>query len=311
LSAFSADLADDIRAYISHRSRAWRPEQQRQTTLNLLSHLTGTLRGLEVADIRAVTPALWLDYVETRLQSSIRPGTLNRELYDLQDFLRFQAELGRPICERMLAVEPLDTGDPLPRDVPVGQLRQLLHQIQQEIDTEVERQRQALMDRAWVLLMLHSGLRTGEIRHLRLDDLDLARKQARIEQGKGLQDRIVFLSREGVEALKAYLTIRGPAATDHLFIYRHRPLSSSYCRQRLHNYGQRSGLHITPHQLRYSCATLLLNAGAPTHSVTVQRILGHQNVETTLRYAQLYDGTVVNDYRRAMGEFEGNGKEQK
>jgi site-specific recombinase XerD len=85
---------------------------------------------LEVAEINAVTPALWLDYVETRLQAGIKPGTVNRELYDLQDFLRFQAELGRPICERMLGVEPLDTGDPLPRDVPVGQLRQLLHQIQ-------------------------------------------------------------------------------------------------------------------------------------------------------------------------------------
>jgi integrase len=209
----------------------------------------------------------------------------------------------------MLAVEPLDTGDPLPRDVPVSQLRQLLHHIQQEIDTGVERQRQALMDRAWVLLMLHSSLRTGEIRHLRLDDLDLARKQARIEQGKGLQDRIVFLSREGVEALEAYLAVRGPAATDHLFIYRHRPLSSSYCWQRLHTYGQRSGLHITPHQLRYSCATLLLNAGTPI--LTVQRILGHQNVETTLRYARLYDSTVVIDYRRAMVEIEKNGKTQK
>jgi len=64
----------------------------------------------------------------------------------------------------MLAVTPLHSGNPLPRDVPPGQLRQLLHQIQQDIDTEVERQRQALMDRAWVLLMLHSGLRIGEIR---------------------------------------------------------------------------------------------------------------------------------------------------
>jgi integrase len=167
--------------------------------------------------------------------------------------------------------------------VPVSQLRQLLHQIQQEFDTEVERQRQALMDRAWVLLMLHSGLRTGEIRHLRLDDLDLARKQVPIEQGKGLQDRVVFLSREAFEALQAYLEVRGPAATDHVFIYRHRSLNSGYCGARLRTYGHRCGLHITPHQLRYSCATMLLNAG--TSILTVQRILGHQSVETMLRYA--------------------------
>ena len=99
LSTFPADLAGDIQAYIDHRRRAWRPDQQRQATLNLLSHLTGTLRGLGVVEISAVTPVLWLNYVERRLQAGIRPGTLNRELYDLQDFLRFLAELGRPICE--------------------------------------------------------------------------------------------------------------------------------------------------------------------------------------------------------------------
>jgi integrase/recombinase XerD len=141
-----------------------------------------------------------------------------------------------------------------------------------------------------------------------MDDLDLGRKQARIEQGKELQDRIVFLSREGVEALQAYLAIRGPATTDHVFVYRHKSLSSSYCKARLRTYGQRCGLHITPHQLRYSCATLLLNAGA--HILTVQRIMGHQSVETTLRYARLFDSTVANDYRRAMVEIEGNGKAQ-
>jgi integrase len=68
------------------------------------------------------------------------------------------------------------------------------------------------------------------------------------------------------------------------------------------------GLHITPHQLRFSCATLLLNAGTPI--LIVQRILGHQYVETTLRYARLYDCTVVNDYRRAMGVVERNEKAQ-
>jgi hypothetical protein len=59
---------------------------------------------------------------------------------------------------------------------------------------------------------------------------------------------------------------------------------------------------VTPHQLRHSCATLLLNAGAPI--LTVQAILGHKHVDTTLRYARLYDATVSSDYYRAMGEVE-------
>jgi len=61
-------------------------------------------------------------------------------------------------------------------------------------------------------------------------------------------------------------------------------------------------VHITPHQLRHSCATLLLNAGAPV--LTVQALLGHEKVDTTLGYARLYDGTVAADYYRAMGQVE-------
>lgn len=61
-------------------------------------------------------------------------------------------------------------------------------------------------------------------------------------------------------------------------------------------------MHVTPHQLRFSCATLLLNAGAPVQAV--QAILGHTNVDTTLIYARLYDATIASDYYRAMGTVE-------
>jgi integrase len=101
--------------------------------------------------------------------------------------------------------------------------------------------------------MVHSSLRTCEIRRLRLSDLNLETRQVRIEQSKGLQDRIVFLSQTGIEALKAYLAIRDPAEMDHVFIYRHQPLKVGYCGRRLQLYGQQCGLHVTPHQLRFSC----------------------------------------------------------
>ena len=98
------------------------------------------------------------------------------------------------------------------------------------------------------------------------------------------------------------LDVRGPAPTDHVFTFRHRPLSASYCYGRLRTYGGRCGLHVTPHQLRHSAATLLLNAGAPI--LTVQAVLGHKHIDTTLGYARLYDGTVAADYYRAMDQVE-------
>ncbi|MBN1139991.1 MAG: site-specific integrase [Anaerolineae bacterium] len=103
-------------------------------------------------------------------------------------------------------------------------------------------------------------------------------------------------------AIEAYLGVHGPAVDDHLLLYRNEPLTVSYCACRLRTYAKRCGVRITPHQLRFSCATLLLNAGAPV--LTVQSILGHKFIDTTLGYARLYDGTVDADYYRAMAEIE-------
>jgi len=112
----------------------------------------------------------------------------------------------------------------------------------------------------------------------------------------------VCLSGAAVEALRAYLDVRGPAPTDHVFTFRHLPLTVSYCYARLRTYSRRCGLHVTPHQLRHTSATLLLNAGAPI--LTVQTTMGHKHIDTTLGYARLYDGTVAADYYRAMGQVE-------
>ena len=199
----------------------------------------------------------------------------------------------------MLCVDELDMGPRLPRDAPLEQLRRLLAEIEKEIAAPRARvHRMALMDRAWFLLMLHSGLRTTEVRHVQLADIDWENRRVRIEQSKGLKDRLVCLSDATLEALKAYREVRGPASTEHVFIYRHLPLRSKYCQIRLRTYGKRCGVVAPPRQLRHSCATLLLNASAPI--LTVQTILGHQRVDTTLGYAHLYDGTVAADYYRAM-----------
>jgi integrase len=152
--------------------------------------------------------------------------------------------------------------------------------------------------------MLHSGLRTIEIRHLRFADIQWQERRIRIEQSKGLKDRIVFLSEASIAALQSYLAVRGPAESlpEQVFVYRHQPFSKTYCMERLQTYGKRCGVRITPHQLRHSCATLLLNAGAPV--LTVQTILGHKRLDTTLGYARLYDGTVAADYYQAMLSIE-------
>lgn len=302
-------MAQDVRVYLAHCRRAWVPERQHERAIDLLSNLTRPLRWMAahvtLTSLADVTPDVWFDYLDARLRAGIGANTLNDELHTLQNWLRFLAEQGRPICQRLLRVPSLTESAPLPRDVPLEQLVRLQREIQAEAMSADEGvRRMGLMDHAWFLLMLHSGLRTNEVRRLHSSDLDLEARRVRIEQSKWLKDRIVYLISATVDALRAYLVVQGPSilAENHVFLYRHAPLSDTYCGERLRTYGKRCGVSITPHQLRHSCATFLLNAGASV--TTVQSILGHKYIDTTLGYARVYDGTVAADYYRAMAQVE-------
>lgn len=103
---------------------------------------------------------------------------------------------------------------------------------------------QALLDRAWYYLLAHGGLRLGELVDLHLSDCDLAQRRLRIREGKGDRDRIVYLSEPAVQALRAYLAVREPAASDHLLIQRGRPLGRAAVQYRLKRYGQAVGLPV-------------------------------------------------------------------
>lgn len=163
---------------------------------------------------------------------------------------------------------------------------------------DAEARHRSVLDCAWTLLMLHSGLRAGEVRRLKAADLDLKKRYVWIEQAKGLKDRRVRLTPATVRVLRVYLAGQPADSGESLFTYRGRPLSLSYCGARLKIYGKRCGVVVTPHQLRHSCATLLLNAGASV--LTVQATLGHRYLDTTLGYARLYERTVADDYCQAM-----------
>ncbi len=302
-------LCEHVREFVAHKQKGCRPEDQHRRKGETLSGICITLRWMAnhttLKLIGDITPQLWFDFLDARIEEGKHPNTINHQLFRLRAFLYFVDETGEPVCQRMLLVPPLKSGPRLPKDVPVSQLRRLLQEISQEISTShASRQRMGVLDRAWVYLMLHSGLRTCEVRRLRLGDIDWESHRIRIEQSKGLKDRLVYMNTATAEALQAWISERGDAdyLSNHVFLYRHQPLSRRYCHVRLRTYRKRCGIQITPHQLRHSCATLLLNAGAPV--ITVQALLGHEKVDTTLGYARLYDGTVASDYYRAMSQVE-------
>jgi site-specific recombinase XerD len=274
-------LAGLIRACCSHYPQAKDPIQQNRNRLSQLSRFfQWMLSNNPNFCLKSVAPKIWFSYVEIRLKGGIKPTSLNTTLRILQSFLKFVQDADHPINERMLEVRPLKTGDLLPRNITEAQLNEILKQANP-------------FDYAWILLMVYSGLRTCEIRNLRSQDVDLQRRMVQINESKGLRSRVVFLSVSTRNWLKQL-----PKTSEYVFTRNNQPLSNRYCQSRLKMLGRKCGLHVTPHQLRHTCAAMLLNAGMSIFGV--KAILGHKYVDTTLRYAKVHDSVVAKDYMQAM-----------
>jgi integrase/recombinase XerD len=309
LNGLPEEMCEHVRDFVAYRQRNWRMEDRYKRTLELLSQTCTTLRWMNSAaplkSITDITPQVWFTFLDEQMAKGYAPSSINCRLSHLQAFLRFLEESGVSICQRMLLVQPLKTGPRLPRDAPLSELRLILEENEREAQVEhAFIQRLGIMDRAWLHLMLYSGLRSCEVRRLRIEDVGFENKRIRIEQSKGLKDRMVYMNSATVTALQTWLDARKTLdpPSNHVFFHRRQPLTQRYAQIRLKRYGKRCGVVITPHQLRHSCATVLLNAGAP--ALSVQSLLGHERLDTTLGYARLYDGTLAADYYRAMSHVE-------
>jgi integrase/recombinase XerC len=161
----------------------------------------------------------------------------------------------------------------------------------------------ALRDVALLELLYGSGLRVGEAVGLTPDRLDLDRRRVLVT-GKGSKDREVPLSEPAVDALRGWLGDGRPVLVRDgersLFVNRRGgALGSRDVRRIVERYGARlmPGRHVTPHTLRHSFATHLLEGGADIRAV--QELLGHASVATTQRYTHVSRSRLVEAYDRA------------
>ncbi|HUI87942.1 MAG TPA: tyrosine-type recombinase/integrase [Anaerolineales bacterium] len=254
-------LQEDIRAFLQFCQHSWREEKRFERSGDTLFTLSRALRWMvdefQLQEIEGLTPKVWFAWMDHRFANGIGASSLNAELSVLKHFVYFLQDLGRPVCERFLLVDRLEENKTVPKDAPIEQLRLLQKAIQKQIVTgNAGKRRTGLMDLAWFLLMLHSGLRSGEIRLLKLSDIDWEAGRVRIEQSKDLKDRLVPMSEVTIRALHDYLEVRGPANAlpENVFIFRDAPLSKTYLFEKMKTYGRRSGVGtIAPHRLRQSC----------------------------------------------------------
>jgi integrase/recombinase XerD len=304
----AADLPDwltqQIRAHTLRRIPRWQPHRAKSqshnhfSTLCRIGHWLVTERNWQQLD--QLRRADLVAYVNARQQAGIKASSIAAQLTIFRTFWRDLLEQEKVTNGAVLQVKAPPTGDHLPRYLTPTQFQRL----EQVILTETQADRaQDRFNLTWFYLFAHAGLRLSEALNLRLTDCDLNGRRLRVQSGKGDRDRVIPMSDQLVTVLQNYLVVREAAATDHLLIYKGATVKGHLLPDRLQSFGRKADIEpMTPHRLRHTLATFLVNQGMPITSL--QKFLGHQDINKTLIYARVYDETVRNQFASAMAHIE-------
>lgn len=160
-----------------------------------------------------------------------------------------------------------------------------------------------LRDLTMLEFLYSSGVRRAELAGMKLTSVDFDRSVMTV-LGKGDKERTVPLGQPALECCLRYLPLRDSHLsekrkdTDYLFVNRDgEPLSVRSVNRIVHSYGIKAGLRVTPHMLRHSFATHLLDNGADIRAI--QEMLGHEALSTTQTYTHITAGRLKEAYKKA------------
>jgi len=238
-------------------------------------------RKAKVEDLRAELVRLFLaERVKERQRS-----TVARELTSIKSFWRFLAREGVRVEDGILHIPTPKVSQKLPQILSIEEVLELLRLP----DT---RNILGLRNKAILELLYSSGLRVSELVGLNLTDIKWDLSVVRV-RGKGGKERIVPIGGPALQTLRAYVERRHeiapcPADPEALFLnQRGGRLTVRSVARMIDRYIVRQSLRkgISPHSLRHTFATHLLDAGADLRAI--QEMLGHQSLSTTQRYTRV------------------------
>jgi integrase/recombinase XerC len=248
---------------------------------------------LDMARVDHLTVRSYLAHLSRRKMSR---ATVSRHLSTLRSFFKYLVREGAVEANPARTVATPKREKHLPTVMQPSDVATLLEQ--PDVSTTL-----GTRDRAWMELLYASGLRISELVGVDLDDLELRARLVKVH-GKGSKERIVPFGTKAETALRAWLAVRGELATDPdeqaVFVnYRGQRITTRSVRRLFDTYLKQASLRagISPHTMRHSFATHLLNAGADLRGI--QELLGHASLSTTQKYTHLNDWQLIAVYKKA------------
>ncbi|MFQ5428875.1 MAG: site-specific tyrosine recombinase/integron integrase [Phycisphaerae bacterium] len=222
-------------------------------------------------------------------------ATSARKLATLRSFYKFCLRRGYIQTNPVVTIRTPKQEKRLPKFLDIEQIQKLLR-------TPDESTLLGARDRAMLETLYSTGVRVSELVALDVSDLDVESHQLRV-RGKGRKERLSPIGPTAIAAIRRYIEMRSAdprsAAFDRnaMFVNKHgQRLSTRSVRRKLDKYLAAAGLDpsISPHTLRHTFATHMLNNGADLRSV--QELLGHQSLSTTQVYTHVTTAQLKKDY---------------
>ncbi len=225
--------------------------------------------------------------------------TIARKLATLRSFYKFLIKRNQVSSNPVTAVRTPKQEKKLPRFLEYEEVKKLL-------ETPPMDSWLGARDRAIMETLYSTGIRVSELVGLNMDDVDFLGEVVHV-RGKGKKERIAPIGSSALQVIQHYMEFRSKRAQSSsnfdpkvLFVNKHgRRLSTRSVRRKMDKYLKIAGLDpaISPHTLRHSFATHMLNNGADLRSV--QELLGHQSLSTTQVYTHLTTGRLKEVYENA------------
>ena len=255
------------------------------------------LRENEIPSFKQVNKEVIVNYMQAEKNNNKANSSILRSVSSLRKFFQYLAQ--EKIIEKdpMLLIDTPKKKQHLPQVLTKEEVEKLLH-------SPNTGQVLGLRDRAMLELMYATGLRISEIINLKLEDLHLTMGTLQT-LGKGHKERIVPVGDEAIKWINRYLEEARPKLlkqkrSNYLFLNFHgNNLTRQGVWKKLKPEVRKAGIqkNITPHTLRHSFATHILENGADLR--IVQELLGHADISTTQIYTHLSNKQLADIYNRA------------
>lgn len=246
--------------------------------------------GRDLLDLRGIDHVAVRSYLAHLARKNLSRASMARHLSALRSFFKYLMREGVVEANPARTVATPKREKHLPAVLQTSDVAVLL---EQPDDSAL-----GIRDRAWLELLYASGLRISELVAIDIEDLELRSRLVKV-RGKGSKERIVPFGSKAQEALRAYLAMRMDDNSAVFVNYRGERITTRSIRRLFDRYVRAASLRagVSPHTLRHSFATHLLNAGADLRGI--QELLGHASLSTTQKYTHLNDAQLIAVYKKA------------